>query len=1381
MKTKLVQLVVLVVAMFTFQAGFAQVVKNAENWGKQGITKNTDNLKGTILNYSLTEYAFKDVLVNGEEMQSVVIPDVFLSNEEGSPDLPGYSKYIAVPEGARVSFKIVSSRTEKFYNINIAPSPKTPLDTEDGPLVYKKNVSIYSRNAFFPKDPVSISERIELRGISTIKLGIIPFQYNPVTKELVVYKDLVIQVSFEGGNGIVGNNKSKNRYWDAMLKSNILNTDILPSTDITKDAMTDAGSGGCEYLIITPNNPDFLAWADSIKQFRTLQGIQTNVVTTSEIGGNTVSAIESYIDNAYTNWSISPAAVLLLGDYDTNAMSNTGITSQLFPHPGGYPAFVSDNKYADVTGDDLPDIVLARIPAVNATQLSVMISKFLNYERNPPTRAAFYNNPITALGWQTDRWFQLCSEIVCGYLKNVKRKMPIRINALYSGAPEVDPWSTAGNTSSVLNYFGPTGLGYIPATPQEIGGFTGGTSTAVANAINNGSYMLLHRDHGYYSGWGEPSFNTTSINLLHNVNNELPYIFSINCQTGAFHRSAESFAEKFYRYTYNGQNSGALGILAATEVSYSFVNDAYLWGVFDNMYPDFMPDKATTFPTSFVMPAFANVAGKYALSQNSWVGNSVKQVTYRLFHHLGDAFMTVYTEVPKALTVKHDATLLNNATSFTVTADAGSFIALVVNGAIIGKADGTGSPIVFNIPPQNAGDILHVTVTKQNYFRYSSQVKISGTSTIAANFSGSPISITANTKVNFTDLTSNNPTAWSWSFPGGTPSTSTTQHPSVTYTTPGIYNVTLTAGNSTGNSTLTKTGYITVNFAAPVANLSANKTSVTAGETINYTDLSTNSPTTWSWSFPGGTPSTSTIQHPSVTYTTPGIYNVTLIAGNSSGNSTLTKTGLITVNIAAPVANLSANKTFVTAGETVSYTDLSTNSPTTWSWSFPGGTPSASTVQNPQVVYSSAGIYNVTLTVTNTSGTNTITKSSYITVSSGVPVVSFSANKTTVIAGESITYTDMSSNNPTSWLWSFPGGSPSSSTLQNPVVTYTNAGNYSVSLTASNIAGSATQTKTGYITANIAPPVAEFASNTALVLNGSTINFNDLSTGGPTSWSWNFEGGTPLTSSAQNPSVTYKTNGVYNVSLTVSNAGGSGSKVKAGYITVTNGTMSYCPSYSVTAQTEWIAQVKLGTFAKASNGSTYSDYTLTPIPLVSGTAVSLSLTTGFSGKSRREYWKVWIDYNKDGDFVDPGENVFLGSGQKGSTSGTFTTPLGLVGSTRMRVSMKYGSYTSSPCELFTNGEVEDYMVDFSADAMPMVEELKKQTILLYPNPTKDFLNINTGIESSELFIYGMNGQILKHSILTNQDVIDVQNLAKGAYFIRIVGNGLNHTEKFIKQ
>ncbi|MCD4681815.1 MAG: hypothetical protein K8R86_00920, partial [Bacteroidales bacterium] len=493
------------------------------------------------------------------------------------------------------------------------------------------------------------------------------------------------------------------------------NPDAIPNIDYSvKSNPTETPD--YEYLIICPDDPVFIAWADSIKNWRNLQGIKTGVVTTTEIGGNTTTAIETYVNNAFNTWDIPPAAVLLLGDYGT---SGSTVVSPIY---NSYCA--SDNIYADVDGDQLPDIVFARMTAQNATHLETMITKFLDHERNPPTNPSYYDNPITACGWQTERWFQLCSETVGGFWKNAQGKNPVRINEIYSGTPG-SLWSstTYGNTTAVVDYFGPNGLGYIPATPDVLGGWSGGNATMVNNAVNSGAFMLQHRDHGGTTGWGEPSYSSTDINGLSNT--DLTWVFSINCLTGKYNLSGECFAEKFHRYTYNGQNSGALGITAASEISYSFVNDCFVWGMYDNMWPEFMPTYGTTPPSRDILPAFGNAAGKHFLYQSDWPYNTNnKEVTYHLFHAHGDAFSTVYTEIPQYLTVTHSPTLLAGATSFTVTANSGSFIALTVNGEIIGTANGTGAPVAITISPQNVGDNMIVTVTKQNYYRYSSSVNV---------------------------------------------------------------------------------------------------------------------------------------------------------------------------------------------------------------------------------------------------------------------------------------------------------------------------------------------------------------------------------------------------------------------------------------------------------------------------------------------------------------------------------------------------------------------------------------------------------------------------------------------------------------------------------
>ncbi|MFC2140882.1 PKD domain-containing protein [Acidobacteriota bacterium] len=165
-----------------------------------------------------------------------------------------------------------------------------------------------------------------------------------------------------------------------------------------------------------------------------------------------------------------------------------------------------------------------------------------------------------------------------------------------------------------------------------------------------------------------------------------------------------------------------------------------------------------------------------------------------------------------------------------------------------------------------------------------------------------------------------------------------------------------------------------------------------------------------------------------------------------------------------PVADFIADNTTIMVTESVQFTDQSTNYPTSWDWTFAGGTPATSTEKNPLVTYNTPGVYDVTLTVSNAAGTDTITKVDYITVTAlQPPIADFSASSTDIAAGDSVTFTDQSLNNPTSWDWTFNGGTPSASTEENPVITYNTPGTYTVTLTAANAAGSDTETKTDYI------------------------------------------------------------------------------------------------------------------------------------------------------------------------------------------------------------------------------------------------------------------------------------------------------------------------------
>jgi PKD repeat protein len=299
----------------------------------------------------------------------------------------------------------------------------------------------------------------------------------------------------------------------------------------------------------------------------------------------------------------------------------------------------------------------------------------------------------------------------------------------------------------------------------------------------------------------------------------------------------------------------------------------------------------------------------------------------------------------------------------------------------------------------------------------------------------------------------------------------------------------------------------------PVADFSSSSN----GNTVTFTENSTNSPTSWMWNFGDG--NTSTQQNPTHTYAANGTYTVCLTASNSAGSNTTCST--ITVsNASTPVADFSSTSN----GGTVMFTDNSTNSPTSWMWDFGDG--NTSTQQNPTHTYAANGTYTVCLTASNSAGSNTTC--SKITISNASnPVADFSSTSN----GGTVMFTDNSTNSPTSWLWDFGDGN--TSTQQNPTHTYAATGTYTVCLTATNSAGSNTTCSMVTVTITNIPGAAfSFTGETT-----GTVDFTDNSTNLPTSWLWDFGDGN--TNTMQNPQHIYASFGTYNVCLTATNSAGS--------------------------------------------------------------------------------------------------------------------------------------------------------------------------------------------------------------------------------------------------
>ncbi len=299
-------------------------------------------------------------------------------------------------------------------------------------------------------------------------------------------------------------------------------------------------------------------------------------------------------------------------------------------------------------------------------------------------------------------------------------------------------------------------------------------------------------------------------------------------------------------------------------------------------------------------------------------------------------------------------------------------------------------------------------------------------------------------------------------------------------------------------------------------------------------------------------------------------------------------------------------------------------------------------------------------------------------------------------------------------------------------------------------------------------PESQFTASTTSIIAGQSVTFTDQSINEPISWSWSFAGGTPSSSSSQNPTVTYDTPGTFQVSLTATNEHGNDTETKAGYITVNPISCNYCASAGNTVRYEYIKEIQIGSFTNVSDAQKYSDFTNKTITINKGETTSITLTPGWPGSSYDEYFKIWIDLNGDCDFNDSGELVFdAGSAQRTAVTGTITIPTTAIsGTTRMRVSMKYRSAPDvcASGSAFGDGEVEDYTVNLLVSKA----SIKDSEIKVYPNPVSHGeLTIQSDVDKSTITLIDLTGKrVITQKSSGNLEKVNVNGL-HGVYIVMI--------------
>jgi len=427
--------------------------------------------------------------------------------------------------------------------------------------------------------------------------------------------------------------------------------------------------------------------------------------------------------------------------------------------------------------------------------------------------------------------------------------------------------------------------------------------------------------------------------------------------------------------------------------------------------------------------------------------------------------------------------------------------------------------------------------------------KDSVTQPFAAGLPPVPAFSIANTCFNsataFTDQTTTVATGtvtnWTWDFgepSSGVNNTSTLQNPTHTYAATGTYTVTLTAKNSDGCSNAV-THTVTIN---PLPTAAFTMPAVVCKLSNTFTDASTISSgsITWSWDFGDG--STSTAQNPPLhIYASDGNKNIKLVVTSNNGcKDSVTQTFFAA---APPVSAFTAPNSCLNL--TTSFTDQTTTpfgTLTNWTWDFgepSSGVNNSSILQNPTHTYAASGSYTVTLTTKNSDGctnavTHTITIFPLPTASFTMPAVSCKMGNT-FTDGSSVT-----SGTVSNWNWDFGDGT--TSTTQNPPLhTYLTDGNKHIKLVVTTNNGCKDSVTQTFFAA--APPVPGF--NSANSCLNILTNFTDITTtpfGTITNWTWDF--GDAVSSTLQNPTHTYASAGAYTVKLITKNSDGCIDSIK---------------------------------------------------------------------------------------------------------------------------------------------------------------------------------------------------------------------------------------------
>ena len=436
--------------------------------------------------------------------------------------------------------------------------------------------------------------------------------------------------------------------------------------------------------------------------------------------------------------------------------------------------------------------------------------------------------------------------------------------------------------------------------------------------------------------------------------------------------------------------------------------------------------------------------------------------------------------------------------------------------------------VVYNESGNFRVTLLVANRMGQDTMEVTSQVQVNFEPVAAYTFDNPP----GSTIASFNSSDSQNADQYLWNFGDGT--VSNERNPEHDFGESGEYEVTLTTRNDCGEDRFTTQVMV---VGRPTAAFQFGETRGCLPLQVEYTNQSQTFNGSYEWSFQGGTPATSTEENPVVTYNEPGIYPVSLVAISDGGNDTLTLDSLVTV-FGPPETNFATEND--PGSSLIRLRDSSVNA-VNQIWRFDGNItvlPDNSTSYD----FSTSGEHEVTLITNNECGADTLSRIVEVFL---LPDAGFDAFPTIGCAPLTVQFSDSSDAYKASYLWTFDGAKPDTSSEQSPELIFDEPGIYTVKLNLENPAGKDSIVVEELIQVD-GPPKAGFVMVNSL--GESSVAFTDTSILAE-SYFWDFGDGN--TSTQPNPVHNYERDGTYEVKLVVENECGRDSFVNAANVLFT--------------------------------------------------------------------------------------------------------------------------------------------------------------------------------------------------------------------------------------